>query len=410
MTNNGKDRDDDRDYERVGDLVRIFQRGGTWYANYQYEGRQHRPSLHTRSKKEARRRAIRLEADLLNGQRPNLAKVPTLAAAIEKYLQFLRSEGRAKKTLDKYDSVFRRLKELAAKRRVTKVSGVTLEIIDAYKNQRVDDEAAKKTIYTEVVVIRQLVNYALSRKMITVDPLEGLKLKKPKPRRQPCWSREEMDRIVAAAEVPYRPVFVLLAETGMRIGEIKHLTWEDVDLGHSVLLVREKEGWKPKTGDARAVPISPTAREVLEGLPRRARWVFTAAASWRFPKGDQQVSERRLLAYLKRLLKRLGLKGHLHTFRHSFISHALTQGIPEAIVRQWVGHVDPEVLKLYTHILDDASQAAMQRLAETMKNPQTAPRGKEETHDCTDADSAQSQHNAEGGQSADGAKGKPPTT
>ena len=39
------------------------------------------------------------------------------------------------------------------------------------------------------------------------------------------------------------------------------------------------------------------------------------------------------------------------------------KGIPEAIVRQWVGHVDPEMLKLYTHILDEASQAAMQRLA-----------------------------------------------
>jgi hypothetical protein len=34
------------------------------------------------------------------------------------------------------------------------------------------------------------------------------------------------------------------------------------------------------------------------------------------------------------------------TFRHAFISHALTQGIPEAIVRQWVRHVDAEVLKL----------------------------------------------------------------
>ena len=34
--------------------------------------------------------------------------------------------------------------------------------------------------------------------MITADPLDGIKLKKPKPRRQPCWSRKEMDQILAA--------------------------------------------------------------------------------------------------------------------------------------------------------------------------------------------------------------------
>ncbi len=73
--------------------------------------------------------------------------------------------------------------------------------------------------------------------------------------------------------------------------------------------------------------------------------------------------KRRALVHLKSVLKKLGLKGHLHTFRHTFISHAITQGVPEAIVRDWVGHVDAEILKLYTHIANTASNEAMQRLA-----------------------------------------------
>lgn len=403
MTNDRFETNENSDrYELAGERVSIFQRGHTWYANYQHEGRQYRPSLHTRSKKEARRRAIRLEAELLNGQRPSAGKIPSLSSVIEKYTQFLTSEGRAKKTLGKYDSIFRRLKDLAGRRRVTKITGVTLDLVDAYKSQRVADEAAKKTIYTEVVVIRQLVNYALSRQMITVDPLDGIKLKKPKPRRQPCWSRTEVDRILAAAEEPHRSAITLLAETGMRVGEVKYLTWDDVDMGRSVLLVREKEGWKPKTGDSRAVPLTPAAQAVLRALPKSSTWVFTSAPSRKYPRGDHQISERRLLQHLKRVLKRLGLKGHIHTFRHSFISNALMQGIPEAIVRQWVGHVDPEILKLYTHILDEASQAAMQRLAGL--NTQAAQKGKEVTHDCTDGNSAQIQHNEEDRQNVDGAK------
>ena len=38
-------------------------------------------------------------------------------------------------------------------------------------------------------------------------------------------------------------------------------------------------------------------------------------------------------------------------------------GVPEAVIRKWVGHVDPEILRIYTHIHDDAGQAEMRRLA-----------------------------------------------
>jgi integrase len=226
------------------------------------------------------------------------------------------------------------------------------------------------------VILRQLVNFALSRKIITAAPLGKLRLKKPKLRPQPSWSRAEVDQILAAARKPHRSMLPLLAETGMRVGELKHLTWADVDFEHEVILIREKEGWKPKTGDERAIPMSSVVLAMLRGLPRNTKWVFTAPPSRAYPKGGQPISERRLLEYLKRVLKRLGFQGHLHTFRHSFISHALTQGIPEAIVRQWVGHVDPEVLKHYPHVLDQTSQAAIRRLTGS-GSPIPTQKGKE---------------------------------
>ena len=70
-----------------------------------------------------------------------------------------------------------------------------------------------------------------------------------------------------------------------------------------------------------------------------------------------------MLAALKRVTKRLGLPGHIHTFRHTFISVAITRGVPEAVVRKWVGHVDPAILKYYTHISDASGQNEMRRLA-----------------------------------------------
>ena len=53
-----------------------------------------------------------------------------------------------------------------------------------------------------------------------------------------------------------------------------------------------------------------------------------------------------------------------------------------------LGHVDEEVLKLYTHVHNDASQAAMQRLAEANTRLQEPEKPRKEAA----GDSAQSQH------------------
>ena len=91
---------------------------------------------------------------------------------------------------------------------------------------------------------------------------------------------------------------------------------------------------------------------------------------------------------LKRVLAELDLPGHVHTFRHSFISRAITAGVPEAVVRTWVGHVDQEIMRRYTHIADAASQAAIRRLSEP-QDPSVNRPEKDDDDNESDEDSAQ---------------------
>lgn len=74
---------------------------------------------------------------------------------------------------------------------------------------------------------------------------------------------------------------------------------------------------------------------------------------------------------------------------------ALMAGVPEAVVRSWVGHVDRDILKLYTHIAAAASQSAMQCLAEAHNSLNV--NCKEQADDSTkeESNSAHSQHNPE---------------
>lgn len=380
-----------RGSEPVGERVRIFRRGRVWHANFQQGGKQHRPSLKTTSKKEARRRALKIEAELADGRWKAVKPAAGVAEAVTAYLAFLKAEDRAPKTVGKYTGVLGRVAELAARRKVKDLAGVDLAFLDAYREMRVGEGAQPKTRYTESVIVRQLINFALSRGLLNLDPLRGLRLKKPKPAPQPCWTFGQVQAILAASPCDIRAALTLLAETGMRFGELAWLTWEDVDWDANVLRVQAKPGWKPKTGDMRAVPISAAARAVLQALPRRWRWVVTMPPSARHPGPGRQWTERRLLTALQRVLKMLKLPGKLHTFRHTFISNALLKGVPPAVVREWVGQVDEAIIKLYTHVHDSASQAAMQRLGEANNQPLQP----EDSADGTEADSAQNQHKRE---------------
>lgn len=361
--------------EKVGENVAIYERNGRWYVNFQVNRRQVRRSLKTQSKKEAKRRALAIERDIVNGEHRPAKRPPLIDDVIVQYVAHLKSEGRKPKTISKYEFCYDILRDVAQRRRCTRISDIDVALVDQFRAERAAgtetvNPSKPKTVHNDTVAIRQLVNFALKRGLIEDDPLKSLKMKKPKRTPQPCWTRDQVDLILAAAKPPHHPALVFLAETGTRVGEAKWLTWDDVDLKHRQIHIRPKPGWTPKSGDQRVVPMSNRAFELLSNHPRHGTWVFTARVTPRNPEPGRQISERRLLQYLKRVLKGLGLAGHLHTFRHSFISFAAYEGISEQVLRRWIGHVDRDVLDWYFHLADSASQAAMDRLSRAAERKQ----------------------------------------
>jgi len=369
MSNSHLQPDDDVRYEKVGEIVSIYPRNGIWQVNYQHAGKQLRKSLKTKSKKESRRRALIIEKEILAGEHKHLRRAPLIKAVVEQYIEHLQGEERSAKTIGKYNFCFSLLLELTDRRKATRISQLNISIVDLFRAERAAGSeqrkpGAPKTVHNDTVTIRQLVTFAYKRGMISEDPLKALKIQKPKRTPQPCWTRAEVDRILTSAQSPHREPLVFLAETGARVGEAKWLTWDDIDCVHRLVHIRPKEGWKPKSGNERVVPMIERLYEMLTEMPPVNRWVFTARVTKAHPEAGRQISERRLLQYLKRLVKRLGLQGHLHTFRHSFISFAAYEGTSERVLRKWIGHVDREILDWYFHLADAQSQEAMRQLSD----------------------------------------------
>jgi len=339
----------------------MFLRGKVWYANYQANGKQHRPSLKTRNKREALLRAQRIEADLARGEAPVPTPVATIGEAIGAFMAWHETDGRSSGTMKIYRRVMDAVRRLAGSRRKTLVKDLDFAFADALKAEAKAKGNAPKTIYMKLIILRSLVRFAFRRKMTPVDPLDGYKIKKVKARPQPCWSWDDSQKIIDAAPPRWKPLFSFLRETGCRIGEAVHLAWDDVKLdgNEPYVHIRAKAGWKPKTGDERRVPLTLRAVETLAALPRRGLWVFEYPGR-RPGNGSVSMGLAALMA-LKSVLKTLELPGKLHTFRHTFISHALLTA-PEPVVRSWVGHVDAETIRLYTHVAEAVSRAYIGRL------------------------------------------------
>lgn len=348
---------------RVGDRVICFRRGKWWWVEFYHERKQRRQPLKTTSAKEARRRAIQLEASLLDGTYRQAPPPKTIGEVIDLYKQRLETEARATSTIKRYGPELNRWLKFFERNGVTLISGISLILVERYRSQR-KPKLAPTTLYHETNLLKQLLNFACDRGLIAANPLKKLKLRRPRPKPQPVYTLEQVNSIIADGGV-YGSIYELLAFVGLRISEVRWLTWDDVDLDVTdrggFIDVRAKPGeWRPKNGDDRKVPLHPRAAAVLARLPRRHRFVFTATASKRYPRGGHQINGRHVLDKLKGVLKRNGVAaGKVHTFRHFFISFCANNGVDPFKVMKWVGHSDIATVLRYYSLGDDESQRAM---------------------------------------------------
>jgi integrase len=357
---------------QVGDIVSIFKRGSIWYANYQVEGKQSRPSLKTKIKKDAIKKATALETQLQEGYLPRrIVKVP-LGQLQHEYLAHLESLERAASTISHSKTALNDFLKFAAAKKVQVISQVDLSLMDDFRDElrrlalakRVansqENNNYQKTISLKLTVVRSFVLLAMRKRYVQTDPLMGFKIKKVKTPKQPCWDWGEVRQILGAAPRELVPMFTTLAYTGMRIGEAIHLEWPDLDFRNGFIRIQSKLDWKPKTGENRNIPMVNQVRAQVDNLPKSQKWVFARplVAQTQLPC-SARTAARKALQALQKVLKTLHLTGRLHTFRHSFVSHALTSGTAEAIVREWVGHLDPEMIRDYTHIANKISKTQM---------------------------------------------------
>ncbi|KKM05235.1 hypothetical protein LCGC14_1756190 [marine sediment metagenome] len=173
---------------QVGGRVVIYPRGktGIWTADFWHNGQHVRKSLRTRNRKLAVSRATTIAAGLEAGAY-QVDRPTTIRGAGEAYLDYLRTEGRAARTITRYHGEIGTLMCFAEARGVSKINRIDMVLVDAYRAERIIDHDPS-TVYHETVVIKQLFKWAKKRGLITVNPIADYELNKPPRKRKSCAS------------------------------------------------------------------------------------------------------------------------------------------------------------------------------------------------------------------------------
>ncbi len=176
-------------------------------------------------------------------------------------------------------------------------------------------------------------------------------------------SQEDFQKVLAT--IKHKTVADLVrfaAYTGMRIGETRKITWQDIDFENKQIAVRGDELTGTKNWEVRRAPMIPELKTLLEGLrdenPDRK-------------PTDSVMSRKEFRGSVKTVCAKLGIPyfNH-HAMRHLFITRCMELNINVGVIASWVGHKDGGalILKRYSHVRPAHAAEMAERV--TFSNPE----------------------------------------
>lgn len=252
------------------------------------------------------------------------------------------------------------------------LADITVEDFQEYVNQLIGYGYARGTIKKQMEIVSAPLNYAYLQRIIAFDPSKAVKLPaktrvQKKDKDIVAYDKGQQEKLVAALKthkVDGYYAMELMLETGMRVGEVLALDWEDVNLTrkfihvHKTLLnpsckskARIQEGAKSESSN-RKIPLSPRAIELLTELQAKNveghEYLFSCATNSRL--GYQALTKQ-----CKVICKQVGVPYQgLHVWRHTFATNQYYKGTDVKVLSRILGHSNASITyNIYIHLYGD---------------------------------------------------------
>lgn len=256
--------------------------------------------------------------------------------------------------------------------------------IQTFVFQKLEQGLSQKTIKDILIVLKMVLKFGAKNKWIEYQPFD---IQFPTEREKQTievLSRTHQKKVMQYIQEHFTfrnlGVYICLC-SGMRIGEICALTWEDVDTDSGVIKIRRTiqriytidEGGRktelildtPKTTNSiREIPMSRDLLRMLKPIKKIVNSSFFVLTN------DAKPTEPRTYrTYYKNLMKELGLPQlKFHGLRHSFATRCIESKCDYKTVSVLLGHSNiSTTLNLYVHPNLEQKKKAIDQMFRALK-------------------------------------------
>lgn len=252
-------------------------------------------------------------------------------------------------------------------------------LADKMQHGRLDGSGGLSAAYVRSItlVINSALQFGMEQGLCSIT---GLKISKPTviPKELPMLSvsqQRTLESILLTDTDETKLGVMISLYTGLRIGEICALTWNDIDLKNKVIYVRNtvvrvksSEGELSKThlsidtpktaASLRCIPICSTLLPVLSSCAAKSTSQYVASTTTDF------VSPRTYDYRFKKLLDACQIpRINYHALRHTFATRCIEAGVDVKSLSEILGHGDVSItLNTYVHSSMDLKRIQLEKI------------------------------------------------
>ncbi len=307
----------------------------------------------------------------------------TLREAADAFVDGIASGAFRTRTGERYKpSVVREYERSLRLHVLPTLGGAKLGKIQRRDVQRLADDmlasgADPSTIRNALKPLNVIYRRAIEDGDLAVNPCERLRVPAATGRRERIATPTEAAALIAALRLDDRALWGCAFYGGLRLGELRALLWDDVDLAAGLIRVDRSmsshgETGRPKSrAGRRSVPIVAALRDLLtehKFVTRQGTGLVFGSTPTQ-PFTPTAVRRRALTAWRRAGLEPIGP----HECRHTFASLLIAAGVNAKAITAYLGHASIQTtFDLYGHLMpgnEDEAVALVDAYLERADSP-----------------------------------------
>lgn len=236
---------------------------------------------------------------------------------------------------------------------------ITKDDVKLYMAEKLTDKAA-----LTIIQFLAAIKYAYTN-LLEKDITAGIKRPKREKKLPDVLSKEEVKKIIhLAINDKSRLMISLLYACGFRVSELVNLKVNDFQFEEKTGHIKSGKGKKDRSFNIPEFLINDLRKQAEKQKEFHKEYLFTS------PVTGTKLTTRNIQKIVEGLVQKAGINKavHPHTFRHSFATHLLENGIDIRKIQELLGHADLSTTQIYTHISREELKKIKSPIDDLMKD------------------------------------------